>query len=122
MLLLLGLAHAAPASWALAPFGVGVYVHDRPARGVLYTVTQAVGFTALAWGSVRADAALDAGNDQDYYRWEGVSALGATVGFGSWIVSAVDTGRLHELEATAATARLRTWDAQLLLARGPTDD
>lgn len=122
MLLLVSLSLAAPPALNLLPFGVGVYAHDRPVRGVIYTVTQIVGFSVLTYGSIRTDQAMGDGDETEYYRWEGVSALGATAGFGSWIVSAVDGGRLHELEAAEKAARLREWDAQLLVARGEFDD
>ena len=115
-------ALAAPPALNLIPFGVGVYAHDRPLRGVMYSVTQVLGYSALAYGSVLADHAVDVGDDAGYYRYETVSALGATMGFGSWIVSAIDGGRLHELEGAAKAARLRAWDGQLATARGDTHD
>ncbi len=122
MFLFVSMAFAAPPALNLLPFGVGVYVHDRPVRGVLYSVTQAIGYSALIYGSTRADQAADTGDDAGYYRWETVSALGATAGFGSWIVSAMDGGRLHELEGADKAARLRIWDAQLASATGAPHD
>jgi hypothetical protein len=122
MLVLTLCAFAAPPALSLLPFGVGVYAHHKPVRGILYSVVQAAGFTTLAIGSARADAAEAADDQAAYYRWEGISALGATAGFGGWLVSAVDGGRLHELEAASTADRLRTWDLQLLAARGNFDD
>lgn len=122
MLLLTTAAFAASPVLNLLPFGVGVYVHDRPVRGIVYSVTQAAGFAALAYGSVRADQALAAEDAEGSYRWDAVSAVGATAGFGSWIVSALDGGRLHELEGQAQAARLKQWDAQLASVRGASHD
>lgn len=122
MLLLVGLSFAAAPAWSLLPFGVGVYAHHRPVRGLVYSLTQVAGFSALAYGSVQADRARDAEDEPTYYRWETVSALGATAGLGSWIGAAVDAGRLHDLEARAQADALRRWDQQLLLARGSAHD
>ena len=122
MLLLLSSAIAAPPAWNLCPFGVGVYLHDRPARGVLYTATQVLGWTALGVASWQGSQYNEVDDPADYYRWETVGAIGASVGFGSWIVSAVDGGRLHELEVEGNAARLRAWDQQLIAARGSGDD
>lgn len=122
MLVLMTIAVAAPPAWSLSPFGVGVYLHDRPVRGVLYSATQAIGWSALGYGAWQAGQNGGDEPQAGFYQWQAVSAIGASVGFGSWLVSMIDAGRLHELEGAAAAGRLRTWDQQRIAAQGSTDD
>jgi hypothetical protein len=109
--LVLSSALAAPPGWALAPFGVGVYVHGHPGRGAVYTATQAVGFgTALA-ASLLAGTAADAGDEAGMATYGTVAAASVTLGITSWFVSSLDASRLHELESPPAASAVRAWDA-----------
>lgn len=115
-LLAVSSALAAPPALNLLPFGVGVYVHGAPVRGVAYTVTQAAGFTTLALASRAGVAAIEAEEDEDLLRWQVTSGAAAGVALGSWFVSMVDAGKLHEKEAQAMPARVRAWDRALAAA------
>jgi hypothetical protein len=122
MLILLTQALAAHPAWTLCPFGVGVYLHDRPVRGIVYSVTQVAGWSLMAWGGGMANQYDAEEQPAEHYRWEAVGAAGVVMGAGSWFVSGIDGGRLHELEMKERATRLRAWDQQLLAARGTGDD
>lgn len=122
MLLLLAPAFAAPAALAVTPFGIGLYAEHRPVRGVVHSVLQAAGFTALGVGSAMAARSAETETLVTYERWQTVGIAGATTALGSWMVSAIDAGRVHELAAAEQAARLRAWDAQVLAHRGNVDD
>jgi hypothetical protein len=112
LLLLLPAAHAAPAGWVVVPFGVGVYVHHRPVRGVAYTVTQAAGIATAAWATkVGYDAAV-AEDDVTFGHAQAYSLAGVTLAAASYLVSVLDASRLHELEGADESARrtLGEWD------------
>ncbi len=110
-LLAISSALAAPPGWALAPFGVGVYVHGHPGRGAAYTATQAAGFGAAIAASVLAGPAADDGDLSGVATYGTIAAGGAALGIASWFASALDASRLHELEAAETAARVRAWDA-----------
>ncbi|MFZ5482268.1 MAG: hypothetical protein ACOZNI_36240 [Myxococcota bacterium] len=120
LLLAVASAAAAPPGWNLVPFGVGVYLHERPARGVAYSVTQAAGVAATAWGTAMVAEASEAGDDGALDQWSVVSSIGVGTAAASYFVSIFDAGRLHDLEREEAekTARaVRAWDAAVLAAR-----
>jgi len=110
-LLLVNVAAAGDGAWSLAPFGAGAYIHDRPVRGAVYTGTQAGALGTLVWSSIQLDRAEDA---EDASRTSGMRALsgGMAAALGvCWVVSVVDSSRLHELEAIEVGARAIGWDA-----------
>lgn len=96
----------------LLPFGVGLYVHDRPVRGVAYTLTQVAGATVLGVATDRGLAAMEAEDSQELTRWQLVGSGGAALAFGSWFGSLVDTSRIRQLEAEEAAASARAWNHQ----------
>lgn len=111
-LALVSAALASPPGWTVAPFGVGVYVHGKPGRGVTYTATQAAGIAALTWGSIASAEATRAEDTEGFARWQAVSIAGITLAAGSYLVSVLDGSRLHDLEeeGQAARDRVRAWD------------
>ena len=111
-LALLSAALASPPGWTIAPFGIGVYVHGKPARGVTYSATQAAGIAALTWASIEAADAAEVGDTESFTRWQAASIAGITVAAGSYLVSVLDGSRLHDLEAEGQDARdrVRAWD------------
>jgi len=122
MVFLLTQALAAPAVLAVTPFGIGLYAEQRPVRGAVHSVLQAAGFTALGVGSAMAARSAEDETLAEYQRWQLVGISGASAGFGSWMVSAIDAARVHELAAAEQAARLRAWDAQIVLHRGYSND
>jgi hypothetical protein len=114
-ILLVNTALASPAGLAVVPFGVSVYLHGRPGRGVAYSATQAVGFGFGIAGSVLATQAQLDSDEPAYRAWQGLAAAGVSLGVASFLVAAVDTSRLHELEQKRASVldwdADRTWDA-----------
>jgi hypothetical protein len=112
-LLLVPCALAAPPALNLIPFGVGVYLHDRPVRGVVYSVTQAAGVAGLTAATVLTKQAGDENDVERVGQLGTVTAASVSVLAASYIVSVFDGGRLHELEqerARKATADVRAWD------------
>ena len=95
-------AGAASPVWTVAPFGVGVYLHKRPLRGVLYTATQAGGIATWCGATWPARYAVTDGDEAAYARWQGVLVGAATVTIASYILAVIDGGRLHELEVEAS--------------------
>lgn len=118
-LALLSAALAAPPGWTLAPFGVGVYVHGKPGRGVAYSLTQAAGIATLSVATVEAYAAAAAEDDATFEQWQGVSMAGVSVAAVSYLVSVLDGSRLHDLEIQSGEARARVieWDRAMAGAR-----
>lgn len=115
--LLVQSALAANPLWNLAPFGVGVYLHDRPVRGVAYSTTQAAGIAAAVTGQVLLAKAAEAQDDAAIGRWQDVTTVGVAAAAASYVTAMIDAGRLHELEAEKAKAAVQAWDAALLAAR-----
>lgn len=97
LLLLVSTALAAPPVLNVLPFGVGVYAHKKPVRGVVYTVTQVGGLAAWYGATWPARYASAEGDTAELTKWEVVLASAATMTIGSYIVSVIDGGRLHEL-------------------------
>lgn len=116
-LLLAAPALAASPVWGLLPFGIGAYAHDKPARGVVYTATQAIGLGTLIASQVAADRALDEGDDDTFATAQAAGAVGATLGVGSYFVGIVDTAKLHEIEVEKARAAVMAWDRAREVAR-----
>lgn len=116
MLLVQGALAASPA-WNLVPFGVGVYLHGRPGRGVTYSVTQAAGIATLAAGEVMRKDAVIAADEDAIGRADVFVTSGVVLALTSWTVALIDAGRLHELETSNAKAAVTAWDAAV--ARGP---
>ena len=114
MLALLALhsAFAAPPGLSLAPFGIGVYAHGKPLRGVAYSLTQAGGIATAAVGTSFAYDAAELEDEAAFTTWQGVSLAGVSVAAISYLASVMDGARLHELEKEGAEARLRVqaWD------------
>lgn len=112
LLALLSLASAKPPEWSLVPFGVGVYVHGKPVRGVAYSATQAAGIATLTVATVKAYEAAEAEDEDTFAQWQTVSIAGVTVAVTSYLIGALDGSRLHELEMAneAAADRVREWD------------
>lgn len=121
LLALVSAALAAPPGWTIAPFGVGVYVHGKPVRGVGYSVTQAAGIATLAVASANAYEAAVADDEGRFNQWQAVSIAGVTLAAGSYLVSVLDGSRLHELEQEGETARarVRAWDRASRAAAEP---
>jgi hypothetical protein len=115
MLALLALqsALAAPPGLTLAPFGVGVYAHGKPLRGVVYSVTQAGGIATVAAATSLAYDAAEVEDDASFATWQAVGIAGVSVAAVSYLASVLDGARLHELEKEGAEARRRVeaWDA-----------
>jgi hypothetical protein len=110
-LLLTQAAVAAPGGWAVVPFGVGVYLHGKPARGAVYTATQAAGIGVLTWGTVNGFTAAENEDETEFAKWQGVTVAGATVTALSYLVSVVDASRLHEIEmGNEEKERVMRWD------------
>jgi hypothetical protein len=112
------LAAIAPAAagdgWTVAvPFGVGLYVHGKPVRGVVYSATQAGGLAALVVGSTLGRQASSDGDTEQAELMQVVSAGGAAVAAASWLVSGIDGSRVHELEGREKAEALRAWERQL---------
>jgi hypothetical protein len=118
LLFVLPVAMAEPAGWNLVPFGVGVYVHHRPVRGVVYTVTQAAGIATAAYATVTGYRAAEVEDDDTFAHAQLLSLAGVTVAAGSYLASVLDGSRLHELEQQAGTARanVTAWDDARALA------
>jgi hypothetical protein len=109
--LLVSQALAAPPGFAIVPFGVGVYLHDRPVRGGVYTATQAAGLGVLTWATVAGYQAAQAEDDEAFYRWQSVGAVGVSAFAASYLVSILDAGRLHEIETgDTEKRRVMLWD------------
>ncbi|MES2643907.1 MAG: hypothetical protein V4850_30745 [Myxococcota bacterium] len=123
LLALASAALAAPPGWTIAPFGIGVYVHGKPVRGVGYSVTQAAGIATLAVASANAYEAAVAEDEPRFNQWQAVSIAGVTLAAGSYLVSVLDGSRLHELEKEGETARARVqaWDQASLAAPSQRD-
>lgn len=118
-LALVSSALAAPPGWTLLPFGVGVYLHGKPARGAVYSATQAAGLGVLAFSSVKVAEAEEAEDEDAFYLWQNVSIASVTIAAASYAASVIDGSRLHELE-TAETARASVTSWDLARARGET--
>lgn len=112
-------ATAAPPVLNLVPFGVGVYLHDRPGRGVMYSTTQAAGAAGLAISAVMARQAGEADDVERVEQLGVVTSLSVTMLVASYFVSVLDGGRLHELEVKNATASVRSWDDAVRRAAPP---
>ncbi|MDO9280727.1 MAG: hypothetical protein Q7U06_02395 [Pseudomonadota bacterium] len=112
LLALASAALAAPPGWTIAPFGIGVYVHGKPVRGVVYSATQAAGIATLAVASAKAYDAAVAEDEATFNQWQVLSVAGVTLAAGSYLASVFDGSRLHELEKEGETARARVqaWD------------
>jgi hypothetical protein len=113
-------ALAAPPVLNLAPFGIGVYAHGRPLRGVVYSLTQAGGITAATLGTIYANEGAANADQPAIDKWSAVSAVGVATALTSYAVSLFDGSRLHDLEQKDAeeTARaVRAWDAAVVAAR-----
>ncbi len=110
---LLPSALAAPAGLTLLPLGIGVYAHKKPLRGAAYTVTQGVGIGVLSWATVQAYDAAASEDSTSFARYQAISVGAVSLAAASYLVSVLDGGRLHELEAEGEQARLRVqaWDA-----------
>lgn len=108
LLALLPTTLAAPPVLNVLPFGVGVYAHKKPLRGVIYTVTQAGGAGLWYGATWPARYAADIGDDATVQRWQGVLIGAATLTIGSYIVSIIDGSRLHDLEVEGQAFR---WDS-----------
>lgn len=109
-------ALAASPLWNLAPFGVGVYLHGRPGRGVAYSATQAAGVGAVIAGEVMRAKAVDAEDDAGVKTADAIVTTGVVLGLASYVTALVDGGRLHELEVDRAKASVQAWDAARALA------
>ncbi|MDP2309682.1 MAG: hypothetical protein Q8P18_26920 [Pseudomonadota bacterium] len=109
----LPLAHAEPPGWAAVPFGVGVYVHHRPVRGLVYSATQAAGISTAAWATVVGYDAAYAEDDAAFAQAQAVSIAGVSLAAVSYLASLLDASRLHELEGgdPSARARVMAWDS-----------
>jgi hypothetical protein len=93
----------------LVPFGVSVYLHGKPARGVVYSATQAAGIGVLSWGAIEGNAALDettgTADEAALQRAQLIAGIGLAAFATSYVASVVDGSRLHEAETTAAGVR-----------------
>lgn len=119
LLALASAASASPPGWTLAPFGIGVYVHGKPVRGVGYSATQAAGIATLAVASVNAYDAVLAEDDAAVTQWQVLSIASVTLAAGSYLASVLDGSRLHELEGETARARVEAWEqARTFASRG----
>ena len=112
VLALVSSAFAAPPGWTVVPFGVGVYVHGKPVRGAVYSVTQAAGIALGSVATVNAYAAADAEDDDAFAQWQTAGIAGITLASASYLASVIDGSRLHELEpeSQAARASVVAWD------------
>lgn len=99
VLLLVSAALAAPPVLNVLPFGVGVYAHKKPVRGIIYSVTQAGGIAGWYGATWPARYAAGSGDDAALGRWQAVLAGAASLTIGSYIVSVIDGGHLHDLHA-----------------------
>lgn len=118
-ILLLSVALAEPGAAALLPFGVDLYIQKKPVRGLLYTVTQAVGVAAVVAGTVGADRAAVAEDDAGGAPWRALTAGGVTLAGASYVVSTVDASNLHQQDAVAW---MRAWDAARLARASSEND
>lgn len=116
-LLLVQCALAADPLWNLAPFGVGVYLHDRPVRGAVYSTTQAAGIATAVTGQILLTKAAQAQDDDAVSRWQDVTTVGVVAAAASYVTALIDAGRLHELEAERAKSAVQAWDAARVAAR-----
>ena len=116
--LLLPSTLAAPAGLTLLPLGIGVYAHEKPVRGAVYTVTQGVGIGVLSWATVQAYEAAASEDSGAFTRYQAISVGAVSLAAASYLVSVLDGSRLHELEAEGEQARLRVraWDAAQRMA------
>lgn len=110
-LLLVHGALAADPLWNLAPFGIGVYLHDRPLRGAIYTTTQAAGLGGAIASSVMLGRAADDGDVAGMRLWQDLTTGFVVLGAASYAAALVDGGRLHDLETEDRKASVRAWDA-----------
>lgn len=111
LLSLFSLASAAPGWVAILPFGVGVYMHGHPVRGIAYSTTQAAGLTTVFVAAAGINDAIEA-NDAttiDQLRIVTGAAVGVTTV--SYFLSMLDSARLYELQQSeAAVLRVRAWE------------
>lgn len=107
-------AYAGDGGWTVVPFGVGVYVHHRPGRGVAYSVSQAVGAGVATWATIDADAAIEAEDDARFERDGWITGAGVGVFALSYAISLIDGAHLHDVQcaaqAGAPTGALALWD------------
>lgn len=111
-LLFVTMAQAEPGAAALLPFGIDLYMHEKPARGLIYTLTQVVGVAAMVTGTVQSDKLALEENDAGGTPWRALTAGGVTLAGGSYVVSMVDASNLRQKESVAW---LRRWDADRAL-------
>lgn len=115
-LFLVSSAMAEPAALALLPFGTDLYLQKKPARAIVYTLTQALGVAAAVVGTLETDRVLIAAGEEVPTPWKGVTAAGVSLGGASYLFSVVDASNLH---AKDGVAWMRDWDAdRAALAQG----
>lgn len=105
-------AMAEPAAFALLPLGLDLYIQKKPVRAVLYTVTQALGVSAAAYGTSRADALILVEDDQGATPWKVLTAGGVTLAGASYLVSVVDASNLHTRDAAESALWIIEWDSR----------
>lgn len=106
-LLLVSTAMAEPAAFALLPFGTDLYLQKKPVRGLVYSLTQAVGLATAIVGTVEANQRIIAEDNAGAESWKVVTASGVTLTGASYVLSVVDASNLH---AKDSVAWLQDWD------------
>ena len=120
-LALISSALAAPPGLTLVPFGVGVYAHGKPGRGVVYSATQGAGIATLAVATTNAYAAALEEDEATFTQWQAISIAGVSVAAASYIASVFDGSRLHELEVASEQSRARVAGWDQAVARAATE-
>lgn len=97
MWLLLSAAAQAGTGWTVTiPFGVGVFVHEKPVAGTIYALTQAAGLTVLTLGTIQGNAAYEAEDLTAGERWRFITAGGSSFAVASYFVSVLHASRLQD--------------------------
>jgi hypothetical protein len=111
-------AIAGDGGWAAAPFGVGLFVHERPVRGSVYAVTQVAGITGAVLGSLESTDAYLANDADRVDRAQALTAVSVAAAGLSYAISLVDGSRVHQVNCAEAEARrqgLELWDRGLAM-------
>ncbi|MSP54001.1 MAG: hypothetical protein EXR69_00090 [Myxococcales bacterium] len=103
-------AMAEPAAFALLPFGLDLYIQKKPVRAIVYTVTQALGVSAAAYGTHRSDALILTEDLEGAAPWRALTACGVTAAGASYLVSIVDASNLHTKSASERAQWMMEWD------------
>lgn len=104
-------AMAGDGGWAASPFGVGLFVHERPVRGAVYALTQVVGIGGVVFGGVDMVEAQELEDEDRLSRDQAMTAAGIGLAALSFAASLIDGSKVHELDCVQAEAQLRGLDA-----------